>query len=406
MRGLSTSRLVAGLVASGAIAAMAPGPAAAATSPTASVALGDPLELVVEQLPMDLKNLAEPVTGPIGVGGGDTSQMPPPATATPVVRDARPPARRPVRTPTPVFDRAVRQTEPRPATPRNGAPSADEQRATRAPRARPEPSPPARGAAGRRAPTTIDMLLERRTATASEETAGEEPRRASIRDVVALVPEYVKAALALMSVALIVLLAFVSISRRQLAAALRRAHSDTLTGLPNRAAIEEALERMTAQAARTERSLGVVMLDIDHFKAVNDTYGHARGDEVLAAVGAVARSAVRAGDFVGRYAGEELLVLMPETDEAGALNVAEKLHGAIRAIEIPRRRSGHHGELRRCRRPGLTGRAARSRAGGRRGALPRQVQRPRRHRGRQPHSVPRAHGLTSGVLARGALASR
>jgi diguanylate cyclase (GGDEF)-like protein len=168
-----------------------------------------------------------------------------------------------------------------------------------------------------------------------EEGGANETRQGPIGDVFARVPESVKAALVLLSVALLALLAAVSVSRRQLAAALRRAHSDTLTGLPNRAAIDETLKRMTAQAARTGRPLGVVMLDIDHFKSVNDTYGHAKGDEVLAAVGAVARSAVRAGDFVGRFGGEELMVLMPETGEGGALRVAEKLHAAVRAIEIP-----------------------------------------------------------------------
>ena len=72
------------------------------------------------------------------------------------------------------------------------------------------------------------------------------------------------------------------------------------------------------------------MVDIDHFKSVNDTYGHGKGDEVLKAVGAIARAAVRSGDFVGRVGGEELLVLLPDTDLAGARQVAENLRLAIR----------------------------------------------------------------------------
>lgn len=148
-------------------------------------------------------------------------------------------------------------------------------------------------------------------------------------------PDWVKAALALMSVLLAVLLAVVLVSRRQLAQALRRAHSDVVTGLPNRAAVDEAVVRMVGQAERRGTPLAVAMLDIDHFKTVNDHLGHAKGDEVLAAVGAAARREVRVGDFVGRFGGEELLLLLPETDEAGALAVAEKLRLRIGRLEVP-----------------------------------------------------------------------
>jgi diguanylate cyclase (GGDEF)-like protein len=138
-----------------------------------------------------------------------------------------------------------------------------------------------------------------------------------------------------MSVLLAVLLAVVLVSRRQLAQALRRAHSDVVTGLPNRAAVDEALVRMISQAERGGTPLAVAMLDIDHFKMVNDDLGHAKGDEVLAAVGSAARREVRTGDFVGRFGGEELLLLLPETDEAGALAVAEKLRLRIGRLEVP-----------------------------------------------------------------------
>jgi len=143
-----------------------------------------------------------------------------------------------------------------------------------------------------------------------------------------------KVALAAVSAFLLLSLIGILRSRRQLAAALVRAHHDVVTGLPNRVAAEDALDSMTAQAARTGAWLGVVMLDIDHFKSINDTYGHAKGDEVLAAVGAVARTTVRAGDFVGRWGGEELLLLLPTTDETGARHVAEKLRLAFRRAKV------------------------------------------------------------------------
>ncbi|CAA9530664.1 MAG: hypothetical protein AVDCRST_MAG67-4125 [uncultured Solirubrobacteraceae bacterium] len=76
-------------------------------------------------------------------------------------------------------------------------------------------------------------------------------------------------------------------------------------------------------------------MTLDHFKAINDTYGHGKGDDVLAAVGAVAASTVRAGDFVGRFGGEEFAAVLPDTDRAGALEAAEKLRAAIATITVP-----------------------------------------------------------------------
>jgi diguanylate cyclase (GGDEF)-like protein len=78
-----------------------------------------------------------------------------------------------------------------------------------------------------------------------------------------------------------------------------------------------------------------VIFDLDRFKAVNDTYGHGKGDDVLAAVGAVAASTVRGSDFVGRLGGEEFAILLPDTDRAGALHVAEKLRAEIATLSIP-----------------------------------------------------------------------
>jgi diguanylate cyclase (GGDEF)-like protein len=122
---------------------------------------------------------------------------------------------------------------------------------------------------------------------------------------------------------------------RNLAIAQLRASTDALTGLPNQRAVQDTLKRMVAQASRTLSPLAALLLDLDHFKHVNDVYGHDRGDEVLAAVGVALRNIVRDSDFVGRYGGEEFLVLLPATDVDGAVQLAEALRHAIAAIVLP-----------------------------------------------------------------------
>jgi diguanylate cyclase (GGDEF)-like protein len=77
------------------------------------------------------------------------------------------------------------------------------------------------------------------------------------------------------------------------------------------------------------------MLDLDHFKAINDRYGHAHGDEVLAGVGAAIRAALRSGDLAGRFGGEEFLVLLPETTAAEGEEVAERIRRTIAGISVP-----------------------------------------------------------------------
>lgn len=122
---------------------------------------------------------------------------------------------------------------------------------------------------------------------------------------------------------------------RSLVLAERRAATDALTGLPNSRMVQETLARMIAQASRTFSSLAVSIFDLDHFKQVNDLHGHARGDDVLAAVGDAVASVLRESDFVGRYGGEEFLALLPGTDREGALQVAEKLRETIAGVRIP-----------------------------------------------------------------------
>jgi diguanylate cyclase (GGDEF)-like protein len=122
---------------------------------------------------------------------------------------------------------------------------------------------------------------------------------------------------------------------RNLALAEFRASTDGLTGLPNKRAIQDTIKRMTAQASRTVSPLSAIALDLDHFKQINDTYGHGPGDSVLASVGAVLSATVRASDFVGRNGGEEFIILLPNTDTQHATAVAEKIRGAIAAITVP-----------------------------------------------------------------------
>jgi diguanylate cyclase (GGDEF)-like protein len=122
---------------------------------------------------------------------------------------------------------------------------------------------------------------------------------------------------------------------RNLALAESRALTDALTGLPNTRAAYDTLKRMVATASRTMTPLSAVMLDLDHFKEINDSFGHEKGDQALAAVGDVLGSSARASDFVGRYGGEEFLVLLPDTGKEGALEVAEKLRLAVSALYVP-----------------------------------------------------------------------
>lgn len=121
---------------------------------------------------------------------------------------------------------------------------------------------------------------------------------------------------------------------RNLAVAELRAATDVLTGLPNHRAIQDTLNRMVAQAGRSKSQLAAVLFDLDHFKQVNDIHGHAQGDAVLAAVGAVIRDTLRESDFAGRYGGEEFVLLLPETDKEGAVVVAEKLRKVIESLKI------------------------------------------------------------------------
>jgi diguanylate cyclase (GGDEF)-like protein len=122
---------------------------------------------------------------------------------------------------------------------------------------------------------------------------------------------------------------------RNLAVAEVRAATDALTGLPNARSLRENLVRMVAQAARSNLPLSAVLCDLDHFKQINDVYGHEKGDQALAAASAAPGSALRESDLAGRYGGEEFLILLPDTPLEGAVVLAEKLRDEVSLVSIP-----------------------------------------------------------------------
>ncbi len=114
---------------------------------------------------------------------------------------------------------------------------------------------------------------------------------------------------------------------------------DPLTQLANRRVLDERLEQEFARAVRHRHPLACLMIDVDHFKRVNDTHGHVVGDRVLTHVAAAIRTTIRKTDLAGRYGGEEFLVLVPETPATGAQVLAERLRRAIAASsegDLPR----------------------------------------------------------------------
>lgn len=120
-------------------------------------------------------------------------------------------------------------------------------------------------------------------------------------------------------------------ARRVIEEHKRRATHDGLTGLPNRDAYQHRLAEELARKARYGGSLTLVVADVDHFKRINDNYGHLAGDKVLQLLAKALRKSLRDVDFVGRYGGEEFVILMPETNAEEALAATEKLRTRVEA---------------------------------------------------------------------------
>jgi two-component system chemotaxis response regulator CheY len=122
--------------------------------------------------------------------------------------------------------------------------------------------------------------------------------------------------------------------RESLAREEALATRDSLTGLPNRRALYERARVELSRATRTRTSLGIIMVDLDHFKLINDQFGHAAGDEALRRVADVLQKNQRDYDFTGRWGGEEFLVVLPSASLAQAGLVAERMRSAIQSIEL------------------------------------------------------------------------
>jgi diguanylate cyclase (GGDEF)-like protein len=116
----------------------------------------------------------------------------------------------------------------------------------------------------------------------------------------------------------------------------RQAITDQLTGLSNRGRFQQVIAAEAAAARRFDQPLGLVMLDVDDFKRVNDTYGHQQGDVVLREVARILADCSREVDEPARYGGEELAVALQQTDLAGAEAIAERVRTAVEALELPR----------------------------------------------------------------------
>ena len=116
---------------------------------------------------------------------------------------------------------------------------------------------------------------------------------------------------------------------------LAKSRIDSKTGLLNAATWESEATAEITRAIRTRSPLSVALIDIDHFKAVNDTHGHLAGDAALRALSDVLREQLRGYDVVGRFGGEEFVVLLPQTSEADALLIAERLRTHVAAMSIP-----------------------------------------------------------------------
>ncbi len=164
--------------------------------------------------------------------------------------------------------------------------------------------------------------------------AADEPASTVLERIVDVVPTPVKIAIGMLVAMLAFAIAGARRTQRRLALAEQCATTDALTGLPNRRHADEVLERLLAAARRTRRPLAVVLFDLDHFKAINDNFGHSIGDEALRATASATRELLRGSDHAARFGGEEFLLLLPETSADDALIVAEKLRAQIAELEV------------------------------------------------------------------------
>ncbi len=115
---------------------------------------------------------------------------------------------------------------------------------------------------------------------------------------------------------------------------LLEARTDELTGLANRRSIMETLSEEIDRADRYDHDLSLILLDLDHFKLINDDHGHVVGDQVLQQVGQLLSTEIRSSDFAGRYGGEEFIIVTPEVETEEAAELAERIRTSLEQIEF------------------------------------------------------------------------
>ncbi|HEY2768319.1 MAG TPA: diguanylate cyclase, partial [Solirubrobacteraceae bacterium] len=192
--------------------------------------------------------------------------------------------------------------------------------------------------AGMRTPTTFTAAAVAGTPWRLLIAVPDSRLYASISGATQFVPWIVFALVGVLGALLVALLARSLADRARLAQLShtleRTARTDPLTGLFNRRALTEQLTRAAAHARRHGDALSVLMIDLDRFKATNDSYGHEAGDRVLCAVADCMRGVLRVDDVYGRWGGDEFLIALPGTNEAAARKVADRIRVAAGAVEL------------------------------------------------------------------------
>lgn len=122
--------------------------------------------------------------------------------------------------------------------------------------------------------------------------------------------------------------------KQQLETERQQTLRDALTGIPNRLAYDERIEIELARFKRIKEAFALMVWDVDYFKKINDTYGHASGDRVLKVIANLLSKQIRESDFIGRYGGEEFVIILPNTDLDGARQLAEKLRATVEQAEF------------------------------------------------------------------------
>ena len=164
---------------------------------------------------------------------------------------------------------------------------------------------------------------------------------ASIESTVAPNPVQMSIFVGMIALSLLGSMGFILMVKERADRAIRAlAMTDSLTGVLNRRAFMERAEKEYAIARRNKSPLSLLMIDIDHFKRINDEFGHPTGDDVLADMAHLLESRLRKQDTLGRYGGEEFCVLLPATDKAGAMALAETLRKTVESAPLAVERKG------------------------------------------------------------------